>query len=282
MNKNDLVKCAQLDMLIELKRICEEYNLKYFLAGGTLLGAIRHNGFIPWDDDIDLAMPREDYEKFIDICDTELDKNYQLIDWHIDEKSPLPFLKMKIKGTHYREEISKKTEMNDEIFIDIFPIDAIPDKDIFRKKIWLETYLIKKILLLRCGFSIDENKIFVKKILYFLLKNISRYRSINRWKYKFEKIVIKYNNLKTKNLVCYSGAYSLKKEMKPRKMLSTYCLHKFETEYFSIPKQYDEYLTSHYGDYMKLPPKKEQISKHRISYVDLGNYKIKSTLKSNN
>ena len=153
-NDQDRVKCAQLDMLVELKRICEKNGIAYFLVGGTLIGAIRHCGFIPWDDDIDVGMLREDYERFISLCKTELSDEYALYDWHKDEKSPIPFLKMKIKGTHYREKLSKETTINDEIFIDIFPYDNAPDSGLNRKIQALKNIIYKKIILLKSEFLI--------------------------------------------------------------------------------------------------------------------------------
>lgn len=123
MDKSELVKYAQLDLLIELDRICKKNGINYFLVGGTLIGAIRHNGFIPWDDDIDVGMLRADYEKFEKACEKDLNPEYAKYDWHIDSASPLPFLKLKIKGTHYREYFSKDSNMNDAIFIDIFPYE---------------------------------------------------------------------------------------------------------------------------------------------------------------
>ena len=78
------IQNCQLDMAIEVKRICEKYKLRYFLAYGSMLGAVRHKGFIPWDDDLDIGMPREDYDQFVFICQTDLDPDYQLITWKND------------------------------------------------------------------------------------------------------------------------------------------------------------------------------------------------------
>jgi lipopolysaccharide cholinephosphotransferase len=278
MDDMELAKCAQLDMLFELKRICEKYDIHYFLTYGTLLGAVRHDGFIPWDDDVDVQMLRPDYERFKEVCAKDLDIDYELLDWHKDEKSPLPFLKMKIKGTHYKEELAKDLNKNDAIFIDIFPIDNLPDNNLARRIQWRKAYFIKKILLLRCGYAISRNKNIIKKLLYWLLATLSRVRSVYSWKLRYEKLIQKYNKYDTKGKVCFGGPYSLKREARTKEMVCEYIQHQFEIGNFTIPTHYDEILSRLYGNYMKFPPKEQQVSRHGISYIDLGNYKIKSKI----
>lgn len=274
MNAIQSVKCAQLDLLIELKRLCEKYEINYFLIGGTLIGAIRHDGFIPWDDDIDVGMLRSDYEKFRVVCAKDLCSEYKLYNWENDNKSPLPFLKLKITGTHYREELAENTDMNDEIFIDIFPFDNAPDSLFLQTLQASSIYLIRKILLLKCGFSIDRGN-RIKKLLYSILKTISSIASVPFWKKCCTSIMNAYNNRETSEVVNMCGAYSYKKELKKKELLTKTVPHLFEKQFFSVPEQYDTYLREIYGDYMELPPQDERIGRHGVSFVDLGKYKIK-------
>ena len=126
MGNIDLVKQAQMDLLAELDRICKKWDIPYFLTAGTLIGAVRHSGFIPWDDDLDTGLLRKYCDRLEEACKQDLDPNYYLHSWKTDPASPHCFYKLKIKGTHYPEEIAAGTKMDDGIFIDIFPFDRIP------------------------------------------------------------------------------------------------------------------------------------------------------------
>lgn len=279
MNINRKVQLAQLDLLLEVERICKKFNIKYFLVGGTLIGAVRHKGFIPWDDDIDVGMLREDYDKFIEVCRDELSNEYNLIDWNSDIYSPHPFLKLKIKKTNYEEEISLNCNINNEIFIDIFPYDNAPDNIINRKIQEVKSVFYKKMLLLNANFNIVDNKNSIKKNIYIIMKYIARTKKIHYWKHKFEKNQVKYRNLNTKYVVSLGGSYSYSKELKLRKILENIDDISFEGYKFKAPKEYHKYLTEIYGDYMKLPPEADRKGKHKIKNIDLGNYEIKNKCK---
>ncbi|MEQ8153489.1 MAG: LicD family protein [Clostridiaceae bacterium] len=276
MDNDRLVRLAQMDLLLELKRICHKCNINYFLAGGTLLGAIRHQGFIPWDDDIDVGMLRKDYDKFIKACYSELDSDYGLYDWNIDKNSPAPFLKMKIKGTHYVEYLSRDSSMNDEIYIDIFPFDNAPDSIYKQKMQAIKVYLLKKILLLRCGFSIDENKKIYKSMLYKILLAFSKIHSVAAWKKRFINVITEYNSKDSLYVVNMCGAYSYKRSMREKSILEHFIEKPFEGHNFPVPENYHRYLSEVYGDYMKLPPEAQRVSRHGILNIDLNTYKIRS------
>ena len=112
-----------LDLMITLDGICRKENISYSLHGGTLLGAVRENGFIPWDDDMDIGMLRADYEKFLNVAKEKLNKKYFLQTWDTDEKFALPFAKIRLNGTKYIEHNSKNVDIHNGIYIDIFPYD---------------------------------------------------------------------------------------------------------------------------------------------------------------
>ena len=138
------IKDSEKDILRKFILICEKYNLDYFVVFGTLLGTIRHEGFIPWDDDIDVGMLRTDYEKFLEVAQKECGEEYFIQTIDTDPNYHLYFAKMRMNNTVFVEDSLQKTTGNDGFYIDIFPYDVIPDDDIvmkkymkkFRRKIW--------------------------------------------------------------------------------------------------------------------------------------------------
>ncbi len=271
--KND-VRNAQMDLLIEADRICEKCRINYTLVFGTLIGAIRHNGFIPWDDDIDIGMLREDYDKFIEACKTELDPDYELFDWWKDVNSPISFLKLRIKGTRYEEEVSKDVDVHREIFIDIFPIDNAPDLLLFRRIHALHLRFLKRMLGLKSGYLVNR-KGGLKTIKYMVAQRLADLHSMTEWKKRYEKTIKRYDSVRTKNVVIACGAYPYERKVQNRETIAVTMPHAFEDIVVSVPREYDKCLTKLYGNYMQLPPEEARIGRHEVSSVDFGQYKIR-------
>ena len=267
-----LEKVHGLELMIatEVKRICEKNDIKYFLTAGTALGAVRHGGFIPWDDDMDIGMLRSDYNRFIDACKTDLKEEFYLQTWDTDPQYPFSYAKVRLNGTHFVEGFSEKAEMNNGLFIDIFPFDNVPDNPKDRKKQALIYFICKRMLWIKkgMGHSIKNSKTGVLKYYAFLVFSAPfSYKSVKKY---YSKVLQKYNNQKTDKIVT-DGSYSYNKESIPRKWAENLAPINFETETFSTYKNVKEYLEYFYGDYMKLPPI-EKRNGHAMLNVDFGIY----------
>ncbi len=269
-NMLEQVHRLQLDLALEVKRICDKHEIKYFLVAGTLLGAIRHKGFIPWDDDLDLGMLREEYERFILVAKTELSEKYFLQNVDTDEFYGLPFTKIRINNTKYIEKNSCNSKGHQGIFIDIFPFDNVPTSNIYKSLHSTKTYILKRLLLCKSGYQLWEEEQLVKMVVYKFIKFITLFISTNKIKKLIEKELKKYNSIDTEYVVALGGSYGYDKETIKKEWLSNLAYDEFEGYNFLVPKDYDKYLTHFYGDYMTPPPEDKRYNRHGIVEIDLG------------
>ena len=261
-NKNAKLHSLILIIAKEVKRICEENNIPYFIFGGTLLGSVRHQGFIPWDDDFDFLMRRSDYERFIEICKYELDLEKFFLQTETSELNyAFSFAKIQLLDTEIIEDFSKNVPIHHGIFVDIFPFDNIPDNQKQRKKLLYKNHLLKNMLWVKCGYGTDKHK---KKLSYWIFKFLSYPFSIEWLKQKRYHLITKYNNVVSKeNFISdYPDVLRLNSWFNNIKK------YKFEDTEFDSIVEADVYLTQGYGDYMQLPPVEERISHsyHEINY----------------
>lgn len=268
------IQRVQMDLLIELDRICSILQIPYFLMDGSLIGAVRHNGFIPWDDDIDVGMLREDYEIFANKVNSVIDDSYIFFSWVNDKNYPLPFGKIRVKGTLYVEEESKNTAVEKGIFLDVFPLDnAAPSmgkQRIQEKKV----RLYQKILQLKMGWNLYPENV-MKRCLYLSCRILGIFKATEFWKQRLDNELKKYNQYPSDYRVNMCGAYSFQKVKQKEYVFRELIRHDFEGYKVLIPKNYDLYLTKVYGDYMKLPDKDKRVGKHGVIKKSLGNYKIR-------
>lgn len=243
-------KQIQLNILAKVDQFCEENNLRYSLGGGTLLGAVRHKGFIPWDDDIDIMMPRPDYDKFVHNFNG-YDKDLTCAAHEIDKNFIQIFAKV-----YNNKTLLKEQSLQDPlgIFIDVFPIDGFPsDERTVTKYVRKITFLRKLLQIKNLDNKLRWKRIIAKSILYFF--------PVNYLQKRMQKAIKEYPFEESLYAGATCGRYK-EKERYQRDVFEKYTTLDFENRNFKVIKEYDLYLKQHYGDYMKLPPVEEQVGNH--------------------
>lgn len=167
------LQLLQLEIAKELKRICDENDIDYFMIGGTLLGAVRHKGFIPWDDDMDFGMTVENYNKFIEIAPHKLDERFFLQTEDSDQNYHNIFAKIRMNNTHMIEKVTDKQIIHNGIFIDVFPYDLTTEKIVHSKCYMKRLKILAKMYLLKNGYNL--NAITEKKISRIVNLNFVRF-----------------------------------------------------------------------------------------------------------
>lgn len=262
------VQLCQLEIAKEIKRVCEENGIVCFLCCGTFLGAVRHKGFIPWDDDMDMGMLREDYEKFLRIAPHALHSRFCIQTWYTDPNYALPFAKVRMRGTRYLE--AKSTELQENgFFVDIFPFDYAPETLEEQKSHAGKLCSLFRTKLMRshCKPWMENDRILWKKRIGYL------YYQMRSLFISAEDIARRYDtlacSLPESSKLCRQRGLS-RLDVYDCAWYQEFAEYPFEGEVFLGPKQYDAVLRSQFGDYMTLPPENERENRHQIQEIDFG------------
>ena len=257
------VKKIELDILKNIEKYCKENCLSYYLAGGTLLGAIRHKGFIPWDDDIDVCMPRKDYEFFIKNFSS--DKNNLEVRCNLLNNFDLPFAKIVDLDTIIDSKFDE-SENNKHLWIDIFPVDGLPENIDEVKIIYDKCNFYRTILGLTTA-KLGEGTTFFRKYSKYILKPLAKLYGRKRCVDKIEQIA-KSNSYGTSKYVgaVTWGLYGIGERMLKSEFEKSVEVE-FEGHKFPAFSCWDSYLTGLYGDYMQLPPVEKRKTHNMTVYL---------------
>lgn len=269
----DEIKAIELDILLAIDRVCRENNICYFLDSGTLLGAVRHKGFIPWDDDIDIAMPQKDYERFIELAPAALGDDYFLSCAQTEPNCPYLFAKVRRRGTIFIEWYHRNNDMEQGIYVDIFPLYNVADDDAqwneqhrrykraaraFELRATPDRCLLpQRSLKWLCGAA-------ARRALHYL----SCVRSLNSYRTEAEHYATMYSDQPTELLIPIFTLMRpcVKSNLYKRTELFPACEIEFEGHLFPAPHDYDAVLTKFFGNYMQLPPENERVG-HEAAYL---------------
>ncbi len=252
----------ELDMLEIVDKICRENEINYFLHSGSALGAVRHNGFIPWDDDLDLGMLRADFEKFVRIAKEQIQEPYFVQYGMNDGGHICGLLRLRYSNSTGIIKIDREKNCNNGVYIEIYPFDNVPNGKLSQKIQFMESLILYHGLLAEYYGPMSKNQIVCRAIVRLMGKE----RAYATW----QKLCQKYNSKKTKyvNTVALpdymrEGIYRLDREWVEKVKDIPY-----EYTTVKVPIMVEEILTLNYGNYMELPPVEERgmVHAHTVFY----------------
>jgi lipopolysaccharide cholinephosphotransferase len=245
-----------LNIFKEIKPFLEKSSTPYYLLGGSLLGAVRHKGFIPWDDDIDIGIVREDYERFLETVSKNLPEHLELRSYR--DESDHHYYFSRIVDTRYvlsRE--GSLVSRKENLWVDIFPLDGMPNNWLLRRIHMLRLLWVRFCYHVACFDKVNlkrPNRPLSERIIIAIVKNVhlGGHRDYKKWLVKLDKLLRKYKVKDSNWIVNFMGQYKFK-EMFPKSYYGNGKLYTFEDMQLMGPEDYDKVLTQMYGDYMKEP-----------------------------
>ncbi len=254
-NLKQVQECL-LEIMDEIHSICINNGIVYYLLGGSALGAVRHKGFIPWDMDIDIGMPRKDYEKFADVCKSELSLKLKYVDFKSVENYYMPHALVIMQDTTiYLSPDYYRIPKQEHVLVDIFPLDCAPDEENERQKQKKELQRLSKIQSRKECILYKRNtpiEIAVKKFIQFGLKLTYPIKKVNSDQ---DKVMRRFDAMETKCICSMASQYAYEKQCMEREIYGNPRLMEFSGRLYYVPEQTERYLTRIYGkNFMSLPP----------------------------
>lgn len=254
------IKSIQISILKDIDRFCKSNNIQYYLFAGSLIGAVRHKGVIPWDDDIDICMKREDYNYFFKTFNSKGIPNRKAICLEYDEDYYSAAGKVIDTRTSLIEAVAKPCELG--VFVDIFPMDYLPEKESDIKRLNFRISGYRKLVALK-NIKILKERIWYKNVVLTIAQFLLKPIPMNHLLKRIASIAQTYKNDSTCTKLADISVFTYgMKEVHERAEFATTVEMEFEGSMFSVPVGFDKVLQRMYGDYMKLPPKEKQVSHH--------------------
>ena len=269
-NATEFLQKKELDMVKEFLRICEKHDLRYFMAGGTFLGAVRHKGFIPWDDDVDLGMYRRDYDRFLEIAKKELSYPYKLQTYRNCEDHHYYF--SHIVDARYKVRRMGSLDKREEyVWIDIFPYDGLPKgrlkSSVVYARLLFYRFCYHMAYFDKINIARSDRPAWQKGILQILKISYTLLRfDKNKWRDKIDRLLKKQDLQKCDKIMSFMGV-KLHKEIFPKKVYEDLVEYQFEDVLMKGPVDYERVLGQMYGDYRNPPPIEKRVS-HPMEIVE--------------
>lgn len=261
------IQKISLEILKIIADICEKKGFKYFLVYGTLIGAIRHKGFIPWDDDVDIMMPRDDYDALLHYLINNYNEKSYLKVFNPDTCKDYPYMITRICDIRYYIKVKNEKFCGMGAFIDIYPFDGLGNDKKEALKYGLKGDMLSSLCFLstREKNPITVEKKLLKKIIKTPLFYFSKLIGKNFFQKRLSSLVKKFEYDQSNYVGCVVWLSGGEKDIFPRKWFDEYLVVPFEKYKFRIPKDYDLFLKHIYGEYMKLPPLEDRYGHHEYS-----------------
>lgn len=261
-NSNKELQKILLDMLYDLDTVCKKHGIKYMLYAGSALGAVRHSGFIPWDDDLDIIMLRGEYERFLRFASEELSAEKYYLQKEYSDHWPMFFSKLRLNNTSAMEKFHvKDPEMHQGVYIDIFPCDNLSDNEFVAKMQFFASRIVVAKSLDKRGYLTDSRAKKVFMAMCRLLPNKP-----------FYDLCVMRRAVGTKRVNSFLACSSrYEKSVFKREWIEECTQMKFCDGVFPVSAHYDELLTAIYGDYMTPPSEEERKCKEHFAILDFEN-----------
>lgn len=255
------MQAIQLGILETIVEICRENDLKCYPVGGTLLGAVRHKGFIPWDDDIDIALPRDDFDRLESICRQQPPKHCKWIDYKDDFRIPGNLAKVCDVRTVLIQEARVDYEVPLGVYIDIFPLDGVARNPFLRELNYVRTKCLRMLMFLN---SLDNSmpRSLAKRLVIGLVQGLLDESSVRSMHESLERTIREYRYGESQEVCNYLGRWG-RRERFPKAWIGQGTPVTFEGLQLTAFSEYHSYLSRMYGDYLTLPPAKERKSSHK-------------------